>query len=136
MPVPIKQLAKDILNHPLFISVTPKETTNHDIEQFYYMVREEERDQAIIRLIDREDPLKAVIFCRTKKDVDRLTQVLASVGHQVRGLHGDMEQNQREEVIRNFRSSFARILVATDVAARGLNVSEISHVFLQLPLSF
>lgn len=128
MPKPIQQLAKEILNHPLFISVTPKETTNQDIEQFYCMVREEERDQAIIRLIDAEDPLKAVIFCRTKKDVDRLTHILGAAGYQVRGLHGDMEQNQREEVIRNFRSH-TRILVATDVAARGLNVSEISHVF-------
>ncbi|MDP1879800.1 MAG: DEAD/DEAH box helicase [Parachlamydiaceae bacterium] len=128
MPGPIQQLAKEILNHPLFVSVTPKETTNQDIEQFYYMVREEERDHAIARLIDGENPLKAVIFCRTKKDVDRLTHVLSLAGHQVRGLHGDMEQNQREEVIRNFRSHI-RILVATDVAARGLNVSEISHVF-------
>jgi ATP-dependent RNA helicase DeaD len=128
MPNPIQQLAKEILNQPLFISVTPNETTNQDIEQFYYMVREEERDQAIVRLIDVENPLKAVIFCRTKKDVDRLTQVLTASGHQVKGLHGDMEQNQREEVIRNFRSHI-RILVATDVAARGLNVSEISHVF-------
>lgn len=134
MPNPIQQLAKEILNHPLFVSVTPKETTNQDIEQFYYMIREEERDHAVMRLIDSEDPLKAVIFCRTKKDVDRLTQVLSAAGHKARGLHGDMEQNQREEVIRYFRSTNTRILVATDVAARGLNVSEISHVFnYQLP---
>ena len=134
MPAPIQQLAKEILNQPLFVSVTPKETTNQDIEQFYYMVREEERDFAVIRLIDSEDPVKAVIFCRTKKDVDRLSHVLNTCGHQARGLHGDMEQNQREEVIRNFRSEHVRILVATDVAARGLNVNEISHVFnYQLP---
>lgn len=129
MPGPIQQLAKEILNHPLFVSVTPKETTNQDIEQIYYMIREDERDHAIVRLIDSENPLKAVIFCRTKKDVDRLTQLLLATGHKVRGLHGDMEQPQREEVIRGFRTEQVRLLVATDVAARGLNVSEISHVF-------
>lgn len=129
MPAPIQQLAKSILHHPLFISATKNETTNQNIEQHYYMIREEERDQAIVRLIDSENPAKAVIFCSTKKEVDRLSQLLVEAGHLVRGLHGDMEQPQREAVIRGFRSEHVRLLVATDVAARGLNVSEISHVF-------
>ncbi len=129
MPLPIQRLAKEILKQPLFISSTPHETTNQDIKQIYYVIREEERDHAIIRLIECEDPKKAIIFCRTKKDVDRLAQVLINGGYKVRGLHGDMAQPQREEVIRNFRSEYVQLLVATDVAARGLNVSEISHVF-------
>lgn len=129
MPVPIKQLAERILHQPLFIRATQKEAVNQDIEQFYYLIHEEERDHALIRLIDFEDPEKAIIFCRTKKDVDRLTHYLATAGYAARGLHGDMEQPQREEVIRNFRTEHLRFLVATDVAARGLNVSNISHVF-------
>ncbi len=129
MPVPIQQLAKEILNKPHFFTVTRNETTNQDIKQFYYLIREEERDCAIVRLIDTENPKKAIIFCKTKKDVDRLASFLSESGHKVKGLHGDMEQTQREQVIRSFRSEYVQILVATDVAARGLNVSDISHVF-------
>jgi ATP-dependent RNA helicase DeaD len=129
MPSLIKQLGEKILQNPLFISATRKETVNQDIEQFYYMIRDDERDHAMIRLIDCENPEKAIIFCRTKKDVDRLTHFLVTAGYVARGLHGDMEQPQREEVIRNFRSEHLRFLVATDVASRGLSVSNISHVF-------
>lgn len=129
MPSLIKQLSEKILHNPLFISATKKETVNQDIEQFYYMIREDERDHAMIRLIDYENPEKAIIFCRTKKDVDRLTHFLVTAGYVARGLHGDMEQPQREDVIRNFRTEHLRFLVATDVASRGLNVSNISHVF-------
>lgn len=129
MPLPIKKLAEKILHDPMFVSTKQKEKVNQDIEQCYYMIREDERDHAVIRLIDYENPEKAVIFCRTKKDVDRLTQFLVDGGYTARGLHGDMEQPQREEVIRNFRSDHLRLLVATDVAARGLSVPNVSHVF-------
>lgn len=129
MPQPIKKLAERILNNPLFISTTQKEKINTDIEQFYYMIREEERDYALLRLIDFKNPEKALIFCRTKKDVDRLTTFLIDHGHSARGLHGDMEQREREEVMRHFRSAHLKLLVATDVAARGLSVAEVSHVF-------
>lgn len=129
MPQPIKKLAERILNNPLFISTTQKEKINCDIEQFYYMIHEEERDYALLRLIDFKNPEKALIFCRTKKDVDRLTTFLIEHGHTARGLHGDMEQREREEVMRHFRSAHLKLLVATDVAARGLSVAEVSHVF-------
>ncbi|CUI16641.1 hypothetical protein PNK_1018 [Candidatus Protochlamydia naegleriophila] len=129
MPPQIQRLAQQILKSPLFISVTQKETTNKDIKQVYYVIREEERDDAILRLLDSEEPSKAIIFCRTKKDVDRLSTLLVASGYHARGLHGDMEQPQREEVIRHFRAEQIRVLVATDVAARGLSVSDVSHVF-------
>jgi ATP-dependent RNA helicase DeaD len=130
MPEPIKRLAKKILRDPKYVSVTPKDhTTNEDIEQLYYVVNESERDSAMIRLLDATTPQKAIVFCRTKKEVDRLSNQLTAVGYGAKGLHGDMEQNQRESVIKAFRSSQIEILVATDVAARGLNVSDISHVF-------
>lgn len=130
MPDPIKKLATKILHDPKFVSITPKDnTTNDDIEQLYYVINEYERDDAMIRLLDALEPEKAIVFCRTKKEVDRLSTQLMAVGHAAKGLHGDMEQNQRESVIKAFRHSQIEILVATDVAARGLNVADISHVF-------
>ncbi|MDD3325123.1 MAG: DEAD/DEAH box helicase [Sulfurospirillaceae bacterium] len=130
MPDPIKRLASKILNDPKFVSVTPKDhTTNEDIEQQYYVINEYERDHAMIRLLDALEPEKSIVFCRTKKEVDRLSTQLMAVGYTAKGLHGDMEQNQRESVIKAFRGSQIEILVATDVAARGLNVADISHVF-------
>lgn len=129
MPAPIQKLAKEILDTPAFVSVTAKETSNKDIKQYYYVIEDHERDDAVIRLIDCYEPTKSVIFCRTRKEVDRLGEALQSRGYMARGLHGEMEQRQREDVINAFRSGRVEILVATDVAARGLNVVDISHVF-------
>ncbi len=129
MPQPIKTLASRILQDPEFISITKGETTNSDIEQLYYVIDEHERDDAIIRLMDSEAIQKSVVFCRTKSEVDRLSNVLSSAGYLANGLHGDMEQRQRETVIKSFKNNSVKILVATDVAARGIHVSNISHVF-------
>ena len=129
MPQPIKTLASRILQDPEFISITKGETTNSDIEQLYYVIDEHERDDAIIRLMDSEDTKKAVVFCRTKSEVDRLSNVLSSAGYLANGLHGDMEQRQRENVIKGFKNNSIQVLVATDVAARGIHVNNISHVF-------
>ena len=129
MPKPIKLLAERILNNPEFISITKGETTNSDIEQLYYVIEESERDDAIIRLMDSEETKKAVVFCRTKSEVDRLSNVLSNAGYLANGLHGDMEQRQRETVIKGFKNNSVKVLVATDVAARGIHVSNISHVF-------
>ena len=130
MPEPIKRLAKRRFNDPKFVSITPKEhTTNEDIEQLYYVIEERERDNALIRLLDSLEPTKSIVFCRTKKEVDRISTQLMAIGYSTSGLHGDMEQNQRESAIKAFRNSQIEILVATDVAARGLNVTDISHVF-------
>jgi ATP-dependent RNA helicase DeaD len=129
MPQPIKTLASRILDNPEFISITKGETTNSDIEQLYYVIEESERDDAIIRLMDSEDIDKSVVFCRTKSEVDRLSNVLSNAGYLANGLHGDMEQRQRETVIKGFKQNSVKVLVATDVAARGIHVNNISHVF-------
>ncbi len=129
MPQPIKTLASRILKDPEFISITKGETTNVDIEQEYYVIDEHERDDAIIRLMDSEASTKSVVFCRTKSEVDRLSNVLSKAGYSSNGLHGDMEQRQRENVIKGFKNNQIDVLVATDVAARGIHVSNISHVF-------
>lgn len=129
MPKPIKLLAERILDNPEFISITKGETTNADINQEYYVIEESERDDAIIRLMDSEKSKKSIVFCRTKSEVDRLSNVLSNAGYLANGLHGDMEQRQRETVIKGFKNNGVKVLVATDVAARGIHVDNISHVF-------
>ena len=129
MPNEIKELASKILYNPEFISITKKEVTNVNIKQFYYVVDEKERDEALIRLLDFKNPKKAIIFCRMKVEVDRLNEFLNSQGFNSLALHGDIAQRQREEVIKNFKRGNAEILIATDVAARGLDISDVTHVF-------
>jgi len=129
MPLAIKKLAQNILKEPEFITITKSEMTNSKITQSFYVVDEYERDDALIRLYDYKNPEKSIIFCRTKKEVDRLSTYLVSQGHMAKGLHGDMEQRQREEVIRSFKKGALDVLIATDVAARGLDVNDVSHVF-------
>ena len=129
MPLAIKNLAKTILNEPEFITLTKSDVTNSKITQTFYVVDERERDDALIRLYDYKNPTKSIIFCRTKKEVDRLSTFMVSQGFMAKGLHGDMEQRQREEAIRAFKTSKLEILIATDVAARGLDVNDVSHVF-------
>jgi ATP-dependent RNA helicase DeaD len=128
MPKAIKDLASRILQNPEFITITKNEVTNAKITQSFYVVEEAERDEALVRLLDYKDPNKAIVFCRMKSEVDRVTTMLISLGYAAKGLHGDMEQRQREETIRAFKKDL-EILVATDVAARGLDVSDVSHVF-------
>ncbi len=129
MPQAIKELAQQILHSPEFISITQKEVTNKNIKQFYYVVDEHERDEALMRLLDYKNPTKAIIFCRMKIEVDRLTEFLSAQGYNAKGLHGDMPQRQREETIKSFKRGNTEILIATDVAARGLDISDVTHVF-------
>ncbi len=130
MPEPIKELAKHILYQPEFISVvSEEETTNNIIEQRYYVIHESQRDEAIIKLLETEKINKSIIFCRMKREVDRLTEHLQALGFNVGGLHGDLEQQDREVVIKAYRRGETKIMVATDVAARGLDVKDVTHVF-------
>lgn len=129
MPPAIRKLAEDILVEPKTVSITKSEKTNTKITQLYYVVQESERDDALVRLIDYKNPTKCIIFCRMKKEVDRLVSHLTAQGFKVSGLHGDMEQKQREITIRGFKQGGIDIFVATDVAARGLDVNDVTHVF-------
>jgi ATP-dependent RNA helicase DeaD len=135
MPEAIKNLAKSILKEPEIITITKKQVTNENIKEYFYVIEESERKDALIRLIDYKNPTKSIVFCRTKKDVDDVAEFLRGAGFEAKGLHGDMDQKRREEVIRAFKSDRLEILVATDVAARGLDVNNVTHVFnYHLPL--
>ena len=131
MPEPIKELANHILYQPEFISVVgeDEETTNNVIDQRYYVIREDQRDEAIVKLLETEEINKCIIFCRMKREVDRLTEHLNALGFNASGLHGDLEQQDREQIIKSYRRGETRIMVATDVAARGLDVKDVTHVF-------
>ena len=130
MPEPIKELADTLLYNPEYISVVGDDTTkNVDIEQLYYVIDESQRDDAIVRLLEREDFDKALIFCRMKREVDRLTDYLNALGYSVAGLHGDIEQMDRDAIVKSYRRGEVKILIATDVAARGLDIKNVTHVF-------
>ncbi len=130
MPEPIKELADTLLYNPEFVSVVGDDTTkNVDIEQLYYVIDESQRDDAIVRLLEREDFDKALIFCRMKREVDRLTEYLNALGYPVAGLHGDIEQIDRDAIVKSYRRGETRVLIATDVAARGLDIKNVTHVF-------
>lgn len=125
----IKALAQNILIEPKSIAITKSEVTNANIQQEFYVVDEREKDDALIRLIDFYDPNKSIIFCRMRREVDRLSTFLNSQGYTCKGLHGDMGQREREFTIKDFKKGTLEILIATDVAARGLDVNDVSHVF-------
>jgi ATP-dependent RNA helicase DeaD len=130
MPKEIEELGKSILTDPEVVSITKKnEVVNENIKQYYYIVDEYERDEALVRLFDYKSPQKSIIFCRTKKEVSRLATFLVSQGFLAKPLHGDMEQREREEVIRSYKHGSLEVLIATDIASRGLDVSNITHVF-------
>ena len=128
MPPAIQSLAKKILKSPVVIKAAQTQATNADIAQSFCLLHDKERDEAVIRLFESSELSKAIIFCKTKKEVDRLSQLLTQRGQIASGLHGDMEQPQRESVIQSFRVNRCKILVATDVAARGLNIVDVTHV--------
>jgi len=133
MPEPIKELANNILYRPEFISVVgDEEITKNIIDQRYYVINESQRDEAIVKLLETEKTNKCLIFCRMKREVDRLAEHLQALGFNASGLHGDLEQRDREVIIKAYRRGETKIMVATvatDVASRGLDVKDVTHVF-------
>ncbi|HHD82395.1 MAG TPA: DEAD/DEAH box helicase, partial [Campylobacterales bacterium] len=131
MPEPIKELSNYILSNPQFISVIGEDNnlTNSVIEQCYYVIRESQRDDAIVRLLETEETDKCIVFCRMKREVDRLAEHLQALGFLAEGLHGDLEQADRERIVKSYRRGESKIMVATDVASRGLDVKNVTHVF-------
>jgi ATP-dependent RNA helicase DeaD len=128
MPPNIQKLAQQFLRTPEHVSVIPKQVSAPLIQQSYIEVQEKAKFDALCRLVDMEAPELAIIFGRTKRRVDELSEALQKRGYSAEGLHGDLSQNQRDTVMRKFRDGSIDILVATDVAARGLDVSGVTHV--------
>ena len=128
MPPAIMELAKKFLNKPEILKITQKLLTVPTIEQVYYEVRPHQKMDALCRVIDSQCVRKAVVFCSTKRGVDEVTAHLQSRGYQSDGLHGNPAQPQRDRVMNRFRTGGIDILVATDVAARGIDVDDVDAV--------
>lgn len=129
MPDEIKRLAKKYMKPDAkFVSIMKKTMTVSTVEHFYYEVKNQDRFESLCRILDVEEPSSSIIFCKTKKEVDELTQGMQSRGYNVEGMHGDMSQNQRINTLRKFKEGSLDFLVATDVAARGIDVENVSHV--------
>ena len=125
----ILDITERFQKNPEFIKIVRKELTVPNIEQYYFDVKEKTKLDALCRIIDVYDPKLAMVFCNTKKRVDDLVEMLQGRGYFAEGLHGDLKQAQRDKVMQKFRNGTIEILVATDVAARGIDVDDIDVVF-------
>ncbi|BCB96133.1 RNA helicase [Dissulfurispira thermophila] len=128
MPQPIMSIAKKYMKNPEKIRVNTKDVVVPKIKQIFYEVREEDKINALSRLIDVEDPQLAIVFCHTKREVDDVSTKLVQMGYNAGALHGDYTQARREEIMKKFKEGRLDILVATDVAARGLDIQNVTHV--------
>jgi len=127
----ISAIAQRHLKDPAKITIKRQKLAEGDVpkvRQVAYVVTRQHKLAALGRILDMEDPTSAIVFCRTRTEVDSLTEMLSSHGYRAHALHGGLSQEQRDKVMRRFRDGTAELLVATDVAARGLDIEHVSHV--------
>ena len=129
MPKPILDITRKYQHDAVNIKVVKKELTVANIDQYYYDVKRKDKVDVLTRLLDYYNPKLSLVFCNTKKMVDELATELSGRGYSAEGLHGDMKQSQRDRVMNNFRKGKTDILIATDVAARGIDVDDVEAVF-------
>lgn len=129
MPKPIQSLAQRFMNHARMISIRSKEVTVALTEQYYIELPDRQKFDVLCRLFDIQSPDLAIVFGRTKRRVDEVTEALKQRGYSAEGIHGDLTQARRDSVLRQFRSGTVEVLVATDVAARGLDISGVTHIY-------
>lgn len=129
MPEPIRKIAENFMSDPVLVKVKAKEMTVPNIEQYYIEVQEKKKFDVLTRLLDMESPELAIVFGRTKRRVDELSDALNSRGYAAEGIHGDLTQAKRSSVLKKFKAGTIEVLVATDVAARGLDISGVTHVY-------
>ena len=129
MPPAIAEIAKKFQKDPEIVKVVKKELTVPKVTQYYYEVKPKTKVEVMCRLLDMYDPKLSIVFCNTKRQVDDLVQELQGRGYFAEGLHGDLKQMQRDRVMNSFRNGRTDILIATDVAARGIDVDDVEAVF-------
>ncbi len=134
MPKEVSNIARKFMDSPIEITVGNKNESTSQVSHEYYLVNARDRYQALKRLSDANPDIFSVIFCRTKRDTQKVAENLIEDGYSAGALHGDLSQNQRDMVMKSFRNKQIQMLVATDVAARGIDVDDITHVInYQLP---
>ena len=129
MPQAIADIAKKFQKDPVTVRVIKKELTVPKVTQYYYEVKPKNKVEVMCRLLDMYSPKLSIVFCNTKRQVDELVQALQGRGYSAEGLHGDLKQVQRDRVMESFRNGRTDILIATDVAARGIDVGNVEAVF-------
>jgi len=128
VPPPVERLARRYMHDPESLNFSPKDISADTIEQFYFTVDADRKFELLEKLLTREDPRQAIIFCRTKRGTDKIHHRLLKRRPDAACIHGDLNQSQRDRVMLGFREGKVRILVATDVVGRGIDVSSISHI--------
>jgi ATP-dependent RNA helicase DeaD len=128
IPQLIMNIARRYMRNPEKIQVNIKEVVIPKIRQTFYEVREEEKVHALSRILDVEEPQLAIVFCHTKRKVDEVSMKLSQLGYNAGAIHGDYTQARRDDVMNKFKRGMLNILVATDVAARGLDIKNVTHV--------
>ena len=130
MPPKVRSVSREFLDDPGFLSLSSDRVSVEEIKYRYYLVSPMEKDRVLERLLELEDPDSALIFANTKREVRYLARFLENAGYDVDQMSGDLSQPKREEALDRLREGDLRLLVATDVAARGIDVSDLSHVFI------
>jgi ATP-dependent RNA helicase DeaD len=129
MPEPIIELTHKFMHEPAMIGIKDRQVSIPSIAQYYVEVQEKQKFDVLARLLLIQSPDIAIVFSRTKKRVDELSEALSIKGYSVRGLHGDLEQPERDRIMKLFKDGGIRILVSTDVASRGLDISGVTHIY-------
>lgn len=128
MPPEIMELVDSLLHHPVRVEVTPQATTVEAIAQSVYFVDKPNKSRLLIHLLEDPAIVSALVFTRTKHGADRVVRDLTRAGIHARAIHGNKSQNARQEALGSFKDGKIRVLVATDIAARGIDIEELSHV--------
>lgn len=128
VPPPIERIAQRFMNDPVKLDFSPKNISAETIDQYYFTVDQSRKYDLLVQLLIREQPRKAIVFCRTKRGTDRLQKRLARKTSLVRCIHGDLAQGARNQTLSDFKSGKYRILIATDVVGRGIDISQVSHI--------
>jgi ATP-dependent RNA helicase DeaD len=128
IPPPVKRLAERYMRDPEMVDFSSKDLAVETIEQSYFTVDPERKFDLLVKLLEREQPQQAIVFCRTKRGTDKVCRRLATPFKGVDTIHGDLQQSARDRVMRRFREGKIKILVATDVVGRGIDVTTISHI--------
>ena len=128
MPSEVQRIAKNYMNNPHEVTVGQRNSGNENIEHLYYVVHAKDRYLALKRIADYNPDIFAIVFCRTKAETQQVADALIKDGYNADALHGDLSQAQRDFVMKRYRSRSLQMLVATDVAARGIDVNDVTHV--------
>jgi len=129
MPKEIKRIVNTYMDDPLEVKIDAKNQVNTNIEHQFVMVRQPDKQEALVRFLDSNPDMRGLVFCRTRRDTQNLAEELLKQNYKADALHGDLSQVQRDRVMKRFKAHHLKVLIATDVAARGIDVNDLTHVF-------